>query len=88
MIDKLGSSVQGSSSSKENDKGIIRVTDKEVGSFNPFKVKKDSEFKGNDNKWSGLSFWLTKATNVAGRLDKRPDQENNMNIPCLKSKTG
>eukprot|EP00972_Heterocapsa_arctica_P106134 15634325-Heterocapsa_arctica.AAC.1 len=47
MIGRLGI-VQGNMSGKENDKASIIITNKEVGSFNPFKVRKDSEFKGNE----------------------------------------
>eukprot|EP00972_Heterocapsa_arctica_P097199 14341411-Heterocapsa_arctica.AAC.1 len=64
MIGRLGS-VQGNMSAKENDKASIRTINKDVGIVNPFKVRKYSEFKGNDQKWSGLTVWLTKATNVA-----------------------
>eukprot|EP00972_Heterocapsa_arctica_P071145 10510439-Heterocapsa_arctica.AAC.1 len=46
IINRLGSSVQESLSTKEHGKASVKVTNEEVGNLKPFKVRKDSEFKG------------------------------------------
>eukprot|EP00972_Heterocapsa_arctica_P086056 12684104-Heterocapsa_arctica.AAC.1 len=75
-------------STKGNVKERVRTTNKALDTQWHSKVRKYSDFKGNGQKWPGLTLWLaTEPANDTERLDKNPVQDKEDKYPGVSSQT-